>query len=201
MYDVLTGRYRFSCPAQGETRVRLSAFRELERLPGTAHPTVFRVRFSCPCGEDHVGLVAHDDLDLSPLGHGAGSFLNLMTAKLETVAGDLLDLAARRIHGGEWPWSFFCYPEDRPRPAFPSSFTLLAPGSLRDSLALAVRCPACSRVSVNLVSTHHVDVPFHNDRDIGVVEHVFEADFAEAIDEFRAELHSSSFDTRRLRLE
>ena len=68
MYDALTTRYTFACPARGETSVRLSAFREVDRLPGTAHPAVFRVRFACGCGDDHVGLVTHDDLDWAPLG-------------------------------------------------------------------------------------------------------------------------------------
>ena len=40
-------------------------------------------------------------------------------------------------------------------------------------MGVAVRCPACDRVSVNLVSHEHVDLPFHNDGEIGVVEHVF----------------------------
>ena len=128
MYDALTSRYTFSCPVRGESRVGLSAFRELERLPGTAHPAVFRVRFACACGDDHVGLVAHDELDWAPLGLGPGVFLNLMTARLEPTAAELGDLALRRIEAGEWPWSFFCYPEERPRPVFPSSFVLIAPG-------------------------------------------------------------------------
>ena len=63
------------------------------------------------------------------------------------------------------------------------------------------RCPACSRVSVNLVSPGHVDVPFVNDREIGVVEHVFAQDAETTMEEFRAALHSSGFDARRLSLE
>ena len=38
MYDALTTRYTFGCPSRGETHVRLSAFRMLDRLAGTAHP-------------------------------------------------------------------------------------------------------------------------------------------------------------------
>jgi len=121
-----------------------------------------------------------------------------MTAQLDRVVTELSDVAARRIEAGEWPWSFFCYPEDRPRPVFPSSFFLLAPGD--GSLGLAVRCPACQRTSVNLVSHEHVDLPFHNDPKVGVVEHVFNDDVAGALEEFRAELYSASFDTRRLAL-
>jgi hypothetical protein len=199
MYDALTSRYTFACPARGESRVNLSAFRELERLPGAAHPAVFRVLFACGCGEQHLGLVAHDELDWAPLGLQAGRFLNLMTARLESLADELSDVAASRIKAGEWPWTFFCYPEERPRPVYPSSFLLLAPGD--GSLGLAVRCPACSRTSVNLVSREHVDLPFHHDREIGVVTHLFREDALSTLEAFRAELYSTGFDARRLALQ
>ncbi len=199
MYDALTSRYTFSCPARGESSVALSAFRSFERLPGATHPAVFRVRFACPCGEDHDGLVSHDELDWAPLGLRSGAFVNLMTSRLEQVASELGELAAAHIRAGEWPWTFFCYPEERPRPVFPSSFALLAPGD--GSLGLAVRCPACRRLSVNLVSHSHVDLPFHNDAQVGVVEHHIHGDFASTVEEFREELYSASFDVRRLALE
>ena len=198
MYDAMLGKYTFSCPRAGESRVSLSAFRTLERLPGTAHPVVYRVRFQCACGDEHDGLVAHDELDWAPLGLEGGVFVNLMTSRVEPVGDELGDLAAARIGAGEWPWSFFCYPEERPRPVFPSAFFLLAPGD--GSLGLAVRCPTCQRTSVNLVSHEHVDLPFHNDPQIGVVEHVFSEDVARTVEEFRAELYSASFDNRRLAL-
>jgi hypothetical protein len=199
MYDALTSRYGFSCPVHGETRVPLSAFRSIERLPGASHPAVFRVRFGCACGGEHDGLVAHDDLDWAPLGLDAGEFLNLMTSHIEPVAVELGALAASRIGAGEWPWSFFCYPEEQARPVFPSSFALLAAGE--GSVGLAVRCPHCRRLSLNLVSQPHVDVPFHNDREIGVVGHLFAEDALRTLEEFRAELWSASFDARRLGLE
>jgi hypothetical protein len=198
MYDALTSRYTFACPLLGESRVALSAFRSLERLEGTAHPVVYRVRFACPCGDEHDGLVRHDELDWAPLGLEAGLFLNLMTSRIEPVASELGEVAAARIKAGEWPWTFYCYPEDRPRPVFPSFFFLLTPGD--GALGLAVRCPACRRLSVNLVSHEHVDLPFHNDREVGVVEHLFHDDAPAAIEEFRTQLWSSSFDARRLDL-
>jgi hypothetical protein len=198
MYDALTGRFTFPCPARGEARVSLSAFRQLERLPGAAHPAIFQVLFECGCGDEHEGLVSHDDLDWAPLGLEGGVFYNFLTARLDRVEAELTDTAARRIQAGEWPWSFFCYPEDRPRPVFPSSFFLLTPGD--GSLGLAVRCPTCQRTSVNLVSHEHVDLPFHNDANVGVVEHLFAEDVLRSLEEFRAELYSATFDTRRLSL-
>jgi hypothetical protein len=199
MYDPLTSRYAFSCPTRGETHVLLSAFRSIEELPGAAHPAVFRVRFDCSCGEEHDGLVTHEDLDWAPLGLGAGEFLNLMTARLESAGTEFGELAAERIRSGEWPWSFFCYPEERPRPVFPSSFTLLT--AAEGTVGLAVRCPSCRRLSLNLVSQPHVDLPFHNDREIGVVEHMFAEDALATLEEFQAELWSTSFDARRLALQ
>ncbi|MFZ0342744.1 MAG: hypothetical protein WAL31_10460 [Gaiellaceae bacterium] len=199
MYDPFTSRYAFACPVRGETQVLLSAFRSIERLPGAAHPAVFRVRFDCACGGEHDGLLTHEELDWAPLGLAAGEFVNLMTARLDSAGAELGELAARQIKRGEWPWSFFCYPEDQPRPVFPSSFTLLT--ATGGTVGLAVRCPNCRLLSVNLVSHPHVDVPFHNDREVGVVEHVFAEDAATTLDEFRAELWSASFDARRLALE
>lgn len=198
MYDALTSTYAFSCPRRGDAHVSLSAFRQLERLPGAAHPAVYSVRFACVCGDEHVGLVSHDDLDWAPLGAEAGTFLNLMTARVEQVGAELAGLAASHIRAGKWPWSFFCYPEGRPRPVFPSSFLLLSPGGR--SLGLAVRCPGCGAVSVNLVTPAHVDVPFWNDARVGVVSHVFGADVLRTLEEFRDELYSSRFDERRLDL-
>ena len=198
MFDALTSRYTFACPSLGESRVALSAFRSIERLEGTAHPVVYHVRFACVCGDEHDGLVCHDELDWAPLGLEAGVFLNLMTSRIEPVASELSLLAAARIKAGEWPWTFFCYPEERTRPVFPSFFFLLTPGDA--ALGLAVRCPACQRLSVNVVSHEHVDLPFHNDREVGVVEHLFHDDAHATLEEFRSELWSASFDARRLDL-
>jgi hypothetical protein len=199
MYDALTTRYTFACPSRGESRVRLSAFRMLDRLPGADHPAVFQIVFDCPCGEEHPGLVSDAELDWAPLGLSDERFLNLMTARFDETSAELSDLAVRRILAGQWPWSFYCYPERRPRPVFPSSFFLLAPGD--GSLGLAVRCPACDRVSVNLVSPEHVDLPFHNDSRIGVVPHVLAGDAEQIVEEFHEELDSGRFDARRLDLD
>jgi len=202
MYDALTTSYRLSCPRHGETSVRLSRFRRLDELPGPHHPAVYRIVFACGCGEEHPGLVPHDELDLAPLGlEEERSFVNLMTSHVDPLAVELTELAARRIKAGEWPWSFYCWPEDRPRPVFPSAFRLLTESGPTGRVGVAVCCPACGRVSVNLVSREHVDLPFHNDREIGVVAHVFADDAAATIEAFSAELYSASFDARRLTLD
>jgi hypothetical protein len=200
MYDQLTGRYTFACPTYGEVRVELSRFRILERLPGAAHPAVYKITFACDCGGEHDGLVTHDELDWAPLGVAVqGAFRNLMTSRDDSVAYELSDLAAIRIGAGEWPWSFYCFLEGRPRPVTPSAFTLIAPGE--GFLGVAVRCPACAAVSVNLVTPQHLDIPFWNDARVGVVSHVFRDDALRAVDQFRAELQSATFDERRLDLE
>ena len=200
MYDPLTSTYSFACPRGPKANVPLSAFRFLERLPAAAHPAVYRVLFECRCGNEHLGLVSHEDLDWAPLGTSTPvTFRNLLTSRDDSLAAELGDVAASRIRAGEWPWSFYCCLEGRARPVTPSAFAVIAPGEI--SFAVAVQCPVCAAVSVNLVSREHVDLPFWNDRRIGVVEHVFQRDALRALEEFRAELHSIRFDERRLDLE
>jgi hypothetical protein len=195
MYDGLTGRFTFSCPVKGEVSVPLSQFRVLERLPGACHPAVYKVTFACSCAEEHDGLVTHEELDWAPLNGADRFFFNLMTARFESSSRELLEVAASRIRTGDWPWSFFCYPEERPRPVFPSAFRVLSAAA--DGVGLAVECPACAHTTVNVVSREHVDVPFYNDRRVAVVEHIFAFDREQAIEAFRAELWSAAFDASR----
>ena len=79
------------------------------------------------------------------------------------------------------------------------AFTVIAPG---DPLyGIAVVCPVCGSVSVNVVSKEHVDIPFWNDARVHVVAHVFDVDGQRTVAQFRAELSSARFDERRLHLE
>ena len=195
--DALTGRYRLPCPTSGSCGVRLSSFREIERLPGTAHPAVYRVAFACRCGDVHTALVGHDLLDWAPLGLAEpGSYVNLMTSRPDGLADELSDIASSHIGRGTWPWSFFCYLEDAPRPVTPSAFRLLTPSA--GSLGVAVRCPACNTTSVNLVTAWHVDVPFHSDAHVAVATHVFAEHELRTVAELDAELGSATFDERSL---
>lgn len=151
--------------------MRLSAFRVVERLPGSAHPAVYGVVFSCPCGGEHESLATHEELDWAPVGAADPPFFNVMTGRLESTAGELADQAAVNIKQGRWPWCFFCYSEERPQPVFPSAFRLVTP--TRERMVLAARCPACGGTSVNLVSQEHLDVPFYSDAEIDVIEQAF----------------------------
>ena len=174
MFDGLTAAYGFPCPArQARVRVRLSAFRALERLPGPAHPAVYRVRFACACGGEHEGLVSHDELDLAPVvgARDAPPFYNVLTGRLEPSEPELVEQAALKLRGGNWPWTLFCAAEEQPRPLSPSQLRLVAPEA--GGLVIAARCPACATTSVNYCSHLHVDVPFFNDRRVGVLEHAF----------------------------
>ncbi len=198
--DALTGTYRLPCPATGSCGVRLSSFREIERLPGAAHPAVYRVSFACACGSDHTALVGHDALDWAPLGLAEErSYVNLMTSRPGGLVDELCSIASANIGRGAWPWCFFCYLEDAPRAVTPSAFRLLWP--CEGALGVAVRCPGCASTSVNLVSASHVDVPFHSDVRVGVVAHVFGEAELPSIAEFRSELESATFDEKRLLLD
>ena len=195
--DALTGTYRLPCPERGTLGVRLSAFREIDRLPGPAHPSLYRVVFLCGCGEEHVALVAHDALDWSLLGLDDDStFFNLMTSRRDDLASELAALASGHIHRGEWPWCFFCSREGAPRPVTPSAFRRLAPATA--GVAVAVRCPVCEATSINLVTSPHVDVPFHSDRSVGVAADVVDDTVLRTADTFRAQLAAITFDERSL---
>ena len=198
MFDALTGLYTFACPRRGESRVALSAFRSLEPLAGTAHPAVYRVRFACPCGDEHDGLVRHDELDWAPLGLDGGVFLNLMTSRIEPVAAELAELAAVRIRAGEWPWSFFCYPEELPRPVFPSRSSCSPRATPRSGWPSAARPAAGRRSTSSRTSTS--TCPSTTTARWASWSTCSRTTPIATVEEFRAELWSTRFDARRLEL-
>ncbi len=193
MYDPLIARYCFSCPSQGSDKVAISSFRNIGQLPGAKSPAVFHVLFSCTCGEDHIGLVSHDDLDWAPVSASPGPFLNLMTSKMEYRDDDILFSAAAKIKSGNWPWSFFCYAENKMQPAVPSSFIALSPSEHR--YGLLARCFSCKILSINLVTQQHLDLPFYNDKKVAVVPHIFSGDATDLADRFSDDLWSGRFDS------
>ncbi len=135
--------------------VGLPAARRAAR--GPHHPAVYRVEFACGCGELHPALVSHDELDWAPLGLAAQTQLREPHDRAPRPARRraLRPRRAAASRRGQWPWSFFCWPEERPRQVFPSAFLLLPRRARDERVVVAVRCPACGELSVNLVTRAH----------------------------------------------
>ena len=182
--------------------MRFSRFRRLEELPGPQHPAVYRIEFACGCGDEHLGLVSHDELDWAPLGlEQDTTFVNLMTSKHDSLADELTELAAQKIRAGEWPWSFFCWPEDRPRPAFPSAFRLLAESELARPRGRRRALPGLRpRVGEPRHARARRRAVPQRPRDRGGGASLRVRTRARRSAPSSAELYSSSFDVRRLDL-
>jgi hypothetical protein len=201
MYDVLRASYQFHCPAAPDGALRsvpLSRFRSIDRLGGAAHPAVFRVTYRCGCGDEHVGLVAHDELDYRPIGASELEFRNLLTGRTEKLGSELLELARLQVQRGNWPWRLYCCREATMKPVFPSCFTHLCPAE-SDLLGVAMRCPGCGEVSLNVVTQRHLDVPFHHDI-VRAIERPFGDRRDLTAERFHEELWSAGFDSERLGL-
>ena len=200
MYDVLRASYRFHCPSRGEgelVRVPLSAFRRIERLPGAAHPAVYRVEYDCVCGEAHPGLVSHGDLDYGPLTAVEVEYVNLMTGRTEPVGEELAELARGHVQKGNWPWRLYCSREARLKAVFPSCLVAVSPHDRGDLVGVAMACPSCGQTTLNLVSHPHLDVPFFHDRVVHFVDRPFGDARDLTLDQFHDRLHSASFDAAR----
>jgi len=203
MYDAIRAKYRFHCPHRPEGGLRavaLSRFRSLQRLPGPSHPAVFRVTYHCDCGEDHVGLVPHGDLDYGSLAATGLEFRNLVTGKTEPVDTELADLARLQVQQGNWPWRLFCGLEDKLKPVFPSSLRLLCPADA-ELVGVAMRCPTCGHVSLNVVSESHLDVPFYHDPVVRLIDRPYGDARDLTVERFHEELWSAGFDAERSALE
>jgi hypothetical protein len=213
MHDLLRARYRLPCPTgrEGRSVVALSAFRHVERIPGARHPAVYRIAYRCDCGGDHVCLLAHGDLDYGPIAgpmaefgrEHAPVFRNLMTGRMESVLDEMVELVRLQVQRGNWPWRLYCSRESRLRPVFPSSMSLVSPAEGRDArlVGVAMRCPSCGEVSLNLVSQPHLDVPFYHDRVVRYVDRPFGDGRDLTLERFHEQLHSARFDAERTDLE
>ncbi len=204
MYDVLRASYRFHCPHRPEdelTRIGLSSFRSLDRLPGAVHPAVYRVAYDCECGQQHLGLVSHTDLDYGPLGMVEVEYRNLLTGRTEPIGAELAELARCEVQKGNWPWRLYCCREGCIKPVFPSSLAMVLPHERGDELVgVAMVCPSCGEVSINLVSQPHLDVPFFHDRVVRFVERPFGDARDLTVERFHDHLHSARFDVERSHL-
>jgi hypothetical protein len=195
MWDALGHRFKFRCPASESSRgsVPLSSFRAVDRLSGPAHPAVFHVRFECSlCGDEHVTLAAHDDLDLAPLaGALEQSFWDPMTGRIGGDLGhELAQSAADRLRRGRWPWSFWCSAEAGMRPGYPSALRFVS--RQEQLVGVAVECASCGESSLNLVTRRHLDEPFYHDPVVHSLDRPVDA---EQHDRLGAQLRSGRFDT------
>ena len=87
MYDALTARYTFACPHREQAQVASRRSGCSSGCPGRRTRPVYEIRFDCGCGEEHPGLVSHDDLDWAPLGGPrAALFVDLMTSRTGDAA-------------------------------------------------------------------------------------------------------------------
>lgn len=200
MFDLFRTRYRFRCPETGESHpVPLSAFRAVSRLPGATAPAVYRVSFECGCGSEHQALVPHDRLDWEPLAtETTDVWVNVVTGTRELVSSELTDLAGSLIRQGQWPWMFYCYPESDFRPGFPSSLRAVTPTHTTDeTCGVLVRCGSCRRLSINLVTRQHLDVPFFNDEAVRFVPTMVADERVTDEEAFRQELSSTAVDWAR----
>jgi hypothetical protein len=85
------------------------------------------------------------------------------------------------------------------RPVWPSSLAMVAPGEAgRDGVVgVAMSCPGCGEVSLNLVSGPHLDVPFYHDKVVRYVDRPFGDGRDLTVEGFHHQLHSARFDSER----
>ena len=85
----------------GGVTVRLSQFRRVERLDGPQHPAVYRVVWACRgCGQDHLGLVTHDELEPdSDMAKGIAAGWPMVLSSLKTLleSGAPLEMTTKRM--------------------------------------------------------------------------------------------------------
>lgn len=199
MYDNLRNQYQLKCPTgQTPVWVSISSFRSVKRLQGAMAPAVFRVQYSCPCGDEHESLITHDRLDLDPISphSSAVPFLNLLTGSRELLSTELTDISETNIRKGQWPWTFYCHAESTHRPGFPSSIRMVSPVPHErgdDRHGVLVRCSTCERMTINLVTRNHLDVPFFNDATIHFIDRMVSGEDRTVEEAFRTQLDSAWF--------
>ena len=160
--------------ARGDARAALA----LPAARGAARRARIRrctaVEFECGCGDEHPGLVSHDELDWAPLGlEDETPFLNLMTSRMEDDRDRARRARGDADQGGGVAVELLLLAGGAAAAGVPVGVPAARAGAASDRVGVAVRCPVCGKVSVNLVSRAHVDVPFVNDREVGVVGHLF----------------------------
>ena len=87
---------------------------------------------------------------------------------------EVAELARCEVQKGKWPWRLYCCREGCIKPVFPASLAMVLPHERGEELVgVAMVCPSCGEVSINLVTQPHLDVPFFHDRVVRFVERPF----------------------------
>ena len=68
-------------------------------------------------------------------------------------------------------------------------------------VGVAMHCPSCGEISLNVVTQRHLDVPFYHDRVVRYIERPFGDRRDLTLDRFHEQLFSSRFDGERASLE
>ena len=126
-------------------------------------------------------------------------FRNLVTGRTEPVAGELVELTRAQVQKGNWPWKLYCGREAKLKPVFPSSLALVSPAD-SELVGVAMHCPSCGELSLNVVSEAHLDVPFYHDRVVRLIDRPFLDSRDLTVDDFHERLWSAGFDAERARL-
>ena len=176
MYDALTDALHVLVPTpRRDEGARSRPSGGSTRLPGSAHPAVYRVEFACGCGGEHPGLVTHDELDWAPLGAGERTpFLNLMTSRLDDAGDELGDLAARRIEAGDVAVELLLLPGGAAAARLPVRRSRCSrPGGRAAASGSRFAAPSAARLGQPRLARRTSTCPSTTTREIGVVEHVF----------------------------
>jgi hypothetical protein len=67
-------------------------------------------------------------------------------------------------------------------------------------VGVAMHCPSCGELSLNVVSEAHLDVPFYHDRVVRLIDRPFLDSRDLTVDDFHERLWSAGFDAERARL-
>jgi len=142
--------------------------------------------------------VSHDDLDYAPIGAADVTFRNLLTGRTEPVGASCSSWPAARCRRATAVAAVL-----RPRGEAEAGVPVEPDDGLpADSqlVGVAMRCPSCGELSLNVVTESHLDVPFYHDRTVRLIDRPFGDRRDLTVDAFHAELWSAGFDAARASL-
>ena len=142
--------------------------------------------------------MSHADLDYGPLAPVEVEFRNLLTGRTEPVGDELAEVARSAGAARQLAVAAVLQPRGADEPGVAVQPGMVRPGGRpRRVVGVAMSCPGCGEVSLNLVSGAHLDVPFYHDRVVRYVDRPFGDARDLTVEGFHHQLHSARFDTER----